>query len=218
MGSVCRQGNHFSFPMGYGCATRPPPGRFSCDEGIFPMATAALQPTRECLDAWIQESQHAEDELRESFEALDAYQRQLDAWQRRLGEEREQLAQERQRLSEQADAAPAEGNGEQLAELQAENARLSEESGQANQLKQQLEQQLAETRAELAQQNQHWSTELARVVKLLEEQQSASGYAASDAPAAPAVIAPGSSDDPVLGSVVAQFSKLRQQRAERGAR
>ncbi|TWT74642.1 Chromosome partition protein Smc [Posidoniimonas polymericola] len=205
------------------------------------MATIALDPTRECLTSWSEQHQRFEEDLQESFDALDAYQRQLDAWQQRLAGEREQLEHERERLKEQADAAIAAAEqGDQTAELEAEliasrqrteeleqqiassetasiglqgeNAKLTGELHQAQRAAQELGVQLEATRAEMAQQNQHWSGEFSRVVKMLEQQQAAP--AADFAPAA--VAAPAGASDPVLGSVVAQFSKLRQQRAERG--
>lgn len=207
------------------------------------MATVALDPTRECLNSWSEQHQRFEADLQESFDALDAYQRQLDAWQQRLAGEREQLEHERERLKEQADAAiaAAEQNDqtaeleaeltasrqrtaeleEQIASaesstigLQSENAKLTAELHQSQRSAQELGVQLEATRAEMAQQNQHWSSEFSRVVSMLEQQQAAPAGAAPATPVgAPA---PAAAADPVLGSVVAQFSKLRQQRAERG--
>ncbi|TWT38095.1 Chromosome partition protein Smc [Posidoniimonas corsicana] len=179
--------------------------------GAYPMATAALEPTFACLTEWSDQRQRYEADLQESFDALDAFQRQLDAWQRRLADEQEQLDEQRARLKELADA---NGQADQSADqLKSENARLSEEAEQARQGQQDLQRQLEEARAELAREKQHWSGELERVAKLLEQQSAAP----ADAPAA-AGPGPAVSGDPVLGSVVAQFSKLRQQRAERGHR
>ncbi len=214
------------------------------------MATAALQPARECLEDWRQESARCEEDLNETFEALEGFQRNLESWQQRLVLERKELELERAEV-QQLDTATAEceqmlagaiaAHEEELSSSQeratqleeeltkASAARLSAESAkaqlaveldQARRKRQELETQLEQNRAEMSRQNQHWSEEFNRVVQMLAEQNSEQDPPGScqeepSTPATPIAVAPIKSSDPVLGSVVAQFGKLRQQRADR---
>lgn len=190
---------------------------------------------------WQAEHTQLEAQLAESFAALDAYQSNLDNWQRELAAEREELQQLRATI--ERDPAIDENHREQLEQLSNElsearqkisslTAALLERTEELRDLDHQRseaegelshartrEQELA---ASLTAQQQgaeaqrlQWEQEISR---LREEAEKAAVLAASGSHGEPGqnsearsqTRSPGSA---VLGSVMEQFGKLRQQRS-----
>jgi septal ring factor EnvC (AmiA/AmiB activator) len=177
--------------------------------------------------SWQAEQSQLDAELAESLAALEAYQSHLDAWQQDLARERQQLQEEREAFTrDKADIGSNTGeqNQEQLQVLssQLEESRDKINSLTANLLERgeevrALEQQRDATASELAatQVREH---ELAASLEQLREHAAKSGT--EGIPSAlplpfrngPAKSEPRSAS-PVLGSVMEQFGKLRQQRS-----
>lgn len=160
------------------------------------MSNAVLLPVRNSLEEWKCQQTQTQAELQDSLAALDAMQRQLEAWQSRLSQERDQLAAERADLDRERaqDRLPLEGVADQAAEELDESRRRVQE----------LEAQLEQKDRELRDQYEHWNQKFTKVLAQVER-----GASAPPPATAPATC------DPVLGSVVAQFDKIRRQRAQR---
>lgn len=136
-------------------------------------------------------------QLSESLAALEAYQRHLDVWQQQLATEREELRIEREAL--ERDRVTATENGdEELAHAREEIASLEARIEQYDQRQTEL---IAELDAQ----------RLAR-----DSAQHSTLDTSGDPDATSGKLSGGRQDKsatPVLGSIVEQFGKLRQQRA-----
>jgi chromosome segregation ATPase len=183
---------------------------------------------------WRADEEPLAGELAESLAALAAYQSHLDAWQRQLVSEREELALTRQQFAiEQAKAE--ESQAQSLAETTAELNAAREKVGSltsallartdelraldgrraevvtalelARAREKELTAKLEELKQLRDQERAQWSEELRHLRALLERQLEAAGGEHHTASASHA------GNSPVLGSIVEQFGKLRQQRA-----
>lgn len=172
-------------------------------------------------------------DLSESVAALEAYQKHLDRCQAELAaeraaleEQRAVLAAERQRLAE----TPTGTKEEQLAELgeakkliselrdlllertdelrrsDSKRAELVNELQLARSRQLEFEKNMEAEKSQHLEQQLRWTEEFQRVSELLEVRTRGDGHSAAAA-----------SGDPVLGSILAQFGKLRRQAADRRA-
>jgi chromosome segregation ATPase len=145
---------------------------------------------REAFRHWHAEQESLEEQLSESLTALSAYQSHLDAWQERLARERNELSEARARWEQERTAVEAE--------IEQSRERAMELAAALDEQKQLLESERSK-----------WAQEL--------EQCRVTGTA-PQAPAEPVTLAAPRahktmSESPVLGSIMEQFGKLRQQRA-----
>jgi chromosome segregation ATPase len=182
------------------------------------MAAPQFVVDRECVASsfreWQEEQQRLDAQLAESVAALDAYQSNLDNWQQELVREREELRQLRADL-QRAQAARG-GDTQQLADLTSE---LESSHKEIERLRADLD--AAQTR------EQELNEAIAAQQQLAESGDTKS-HDALDAAIAGAAASTGQADStngrsggveprrgvsPVLGSVMEQFGKLRQQRS-----
>lgn len=201
-------------------------------------------PLIACVQQWEEQHAQAEVDLAESLAAIEAFQRQLEDWQLQLATEREelenqrtewetqqqQLANEEQSNAElstqltadldQANSELEQANGE-LATLRGNLAKAIEERDDASKRSGEMGRQLHEAlqrEGEIASQLDLCRDELAE----LRIQVGTAKPATTPAPIVDAGEPETSpptplASDPVLDSVLAQFGKLRQQRADRRA-
>jgi chromosome segregation ATPase len=205
--------------------------------------TIDRQPIEESLEQWRAEQQELTAEYQESLDALDAYQKHLDTWQNQLAAEREELTNNRATLvSEQEklahDRAQLESDRQAAGNESEQVTKLREQLGEARDkvatlsadllVKAEELRTLDNKRAELATQieilrvrEQNLSESLENEKKHLADQQAQWNVEmqqlrdVSDHQPLPVQSEPKRerSNDPVVGSIVAQFNKLRQQQA-----
>jgi chromosome segregation ATPase len=209
----------------------------------MPSTTTALnamdhQIIHDSFRAWREQEDSLDGQLADSLVALEAYQSHLDAWQRELAAQRQLLDRERGQLEQ--DRATASDYAARLEKVSAElnDARnqvaslsktllerteeLRQLDGRRAELTTQLELARAREREWTAKIEQHpdgqqsqWAEELKQLRELFERQMELADVAEvwDGEPAQPPEeeSVPAS---PVLGSIVAQFGKLRQQRAQ----
>lgn len=207
------------------------------------MTTAAIsidhEIVRDSFRQWHAEQEELDAQLAESVAALEAYQSHLDQWQRQLAEERDELHQLRETI--ERDQAFAGNSGEHVDQLQSELsearervARLDAELLARTDELQESNRQRVETDSQLAQAKEREqelvasleSQKRSAMERQIEAQapvqprgqvESAAAAQASEPPPAATVTKPRQeperSANPVLGSVIEQFGKLRQQRA-----
>jgi chromosome segregation ATPase len=153
--------------------------------------TFDTQAIRDTICGWQSDESALDGQLAESLAALEAYQSHLDAWHQDLVREREALKEAREQLERNR----AELNPSAVNQVSADNIAAELESAR-------------QKIAELTQQLQARSEEIQQVKQTRVE--------TMEKPAAePAVErkSPPRTASPVLGSIVEQFGKLRQQRA-----
>lgn len=199
--------------------------------------TIDRQPLADSFDQWRVDQREFDEEVRESLAALEAFQSHLDQWQRQLAAEREELnGKQEQIVKERAELESDRGNMTcDLDQLQKYRDQLDEARDKIDKLRSDLltksdelrtiDQQRAEMSTQLEvlrareqslhesleRERQHhesqqaqWNTEIKHMHELLERQAIVTKEGRPrDA-----------SKDPVIGSIVAQFDKLRQQQAE----
>jgi DNA repair exonuclease SbcCD ATPase subunit len=184
---------------------------------------AALEAYQSHLDAWQKQLACERDELRQSREALDRDRSALNENQVQLtAEATAELNAAREKVVTLTDSLVARTDelrvvdnrrAELVAELESSRAREGELRAALDEQKRTIEQERA-----------HWAEEFRRLRELLERQlesppaeQVITPPERIPAPAkqsrSAAVVAEGHSANPVLGSIVEQFGKLRQQRA-----
>jgi septal ring factor EnvC (AmiA/AmiB activator) len=204
-------------------------------EAVLNSATVVTAPLRDWFNDLSATQSEVDRDMNESVAALEAYQSHLDHLQAELAAERAELdeqhaslAAERQRLAEMP--AGYGNQEEQLAELgeakkliselrdllleRTEELRRSESKraelvselqlGRSRQLE--LEKNHEAEKSQHLEQQLRWTEEFQRVSELLEVRSRGEGNASA-----------GASSDPVLGSILAQFGKLRRQAADRRA-
>lgn len=202
----------------------------------------STQPLHDCLDQWRAEQASVEADLAESFAALEGFQKSLDAWRYRLVTQEESLASQAQQLADEQSAwtneqgdrtelvAQIEASQQELnnqkAEFNAISAQLTEANGYVDTLVQeasvakdkiaQLEADLEKQREESREQQSRWDEDFKRMRQML-DRRSEAREPATEAPAV-AEEASTAAEDPVLDSVMAQFGKLRLQKAGRQER
>lgn len=173
---------------------------------------------RECVASsfreWQEEQQRLDTQLAESVAALDAYQSNLDNWQQELVREREELRQLRADL-QRAQAAGG-GDTQQLADL------TSEFESSRNEIER-LRAELAAAQSRVQELNEAISTQQQSAESRDTQSHDALDAAITDAAASTGQVdaaksgrggvAPRRGVSPVLGSVMEQFGKLRQQRS-----
>lgn len=171
--------------------------------------------------AWHEEQQQLDARLAESVAALDAFQGNLDRWQAELVQEREELRQLREQL--ESDRAPAPAVSASIDE-EAELEHLRLELQQAREQITALTADLALARAHELELGEALSAEqhshdthafhqddaFDEAVELV----AAGSYRGDTAPTGKKRSAPRSGASPVLGSVMEQFGKLREQRSQ----
>ncbi|QDU86746.1 Chromosome partition protein Smc [Pirellulimonas nuda] len=190
------------------------------------MSSAVLEPAlgtlREAVGRWRSDFEQQENELAESLEALDAYQRSLDAWRQSLVEERAELAQLHDAFEEERAAATMADNDraedsalEEVirglrSELESVGEAAAAAEGALSERSQKLrdtEQERADLRKELDALRSHcegMERELALAAQAPEP--------AAQTPSTPR------GPDPVVSSLLDQFTKIRQQRGQRPPR
>lgn len=162
---------------------------------------------------WQEEQSLLDAQLAESVAALEAYQSHLDVWQQDLARERQQLQEEREAFNRDCSST-----GSNLEQLQVLTAQLDESREKNNSLTAALLQRTEELRSldqQFAVERQQWEHESARLSELAEKG-AAAGASASPLLSlrnGPVKSEPRTSTSPVLGSVMEQFGKLRQQRS-----
>jgi septal ring factor EnvC (AmiA/AmiB activator) len=196
-------------------------------------ATVDIAPLRDWFAELSTTHSEVDRDLSESVAALEAYQKHLDFCQAELAtersaleEQRTSLAAERQRLAE----TPTGSKEEQMAELTEAKKLISElrdlllertdelrrsdskRSELVNELQLARSRQLEYEKNMEAEKSQHleqqlrWTEEFQRVSELLDVRGGGDGQSQAE-----------STNDPVLGSILAQFGKLRRQAADRRA-
>jgi septal ring factor EnvC (AmiA/AmiB activator) len=207
------------------------------------MTTAPIamdhQIIRDSVRAWYEREDSLDGQLADSLAALEAYQAHLDAWQRDLAEERRSLEHQREQFEQ--DLATAKDHAALLAKASSElnDARaqvaslsknllerteeLRQLDGQRAELTTQLELARAREReltAKIEQQGpddhqSQWTEELKQLRELFERQMEPADVDSTvwDSEESRPAGEQGASENPVLGSIVEQFGKLRQQRA-----
>lgn len=196
---------------------------------------------RATFNEWRTEQELFDAQLSESLSALAAYQSHLDAWQKQLAGERDELRRAREQFEHQRAAAEgsqsgahgsAEGNDDLSAaqerisalsasllarteELRVMDERRSElvaELDSQRALQKELRAALDEQKQTLEQERAHRAEELRSLERLKQGADGGPAEKHSEQRAAhdgqPKV-----NENPVLGSIVEQFGKLRQQRA-----
>ncbi len=198
------------------------------------------QTIHDALRAWQDCEAGLDDQLGESLAALEAYQSHLDTWQRDLADERRALERDREQYDkERGTAKDATARLEQLTselnDSRAQVASLSKALLDRTEELRKLDSERAEltTQLELARARERelatklesqgqdgrppqWAEELRQLRDLLEHQTEPAEV--EDAmweieQAGPSDNEEGA-ESPVLGSIVQQFGKLRQQRAQ----
>lgn len=162
---------------------------------------------------WQEEQSLLDAQLAESVAALEAYQSHLDAWQNDLARERQQLQDEREAFNRDCS-----NSGSNLEQLQVLTAQLDESREKNNSLTGALLERTEELRnldQRFAAERQQWEHESARLSELA---QRGAVEGAATSPLLPLRNGPVKSEprtptSPVLGSVMEQFGKLRQQRS-----
>ena len=190
---------------------------------------------RSTFHEWRAEQESLDAQLAESLSALAAYQSHLDAWQKQLAQERDELRQARAQLERGGTEGAQTGqdpNSAEAAELSAAREKISALSASLLTRTEELRQ-MDERRSELAAELELNRAREKELSKALEEQQQAleqerahraeelrnlerltQGANAASAGVSPRPGAPQQgNENPVLGSIVEQFGKLRQQRA-----
>jgi septal ring factor EnvC (AmiA/AmiB activator) len=191
---------------------------------------------RQTFQAWNAERDSLDSELSESLAALEAYQIHLDTWHQQLAREREELQNERgqferDRLS--ADKNQSEASAATISELHAAREKISalttlllnrtEELRTLDNRRAEAQTELELARARERELNVALERQLEVPVSELQmaavEISVPSPPQTTPPPASPASKSPSSGDqprpreNPLLGSIVEQFGKLRQQRA-----
>jgi septal ring factor EnvC (AmiA/AmiB activator) len=191
---------------------------------------------RQTFQAWNAERDSLDSELSESLAALEAYQIHLDTWHQQLAREREELQNERgqferDRLS--ADKNQSEASAATISELHAAREKISalttlllnrtEELRTLDNRRAEAQTELELARARERELNAALERQLEAPVSELQmaavEISVPSPLQTTPPPASPASKALSSGDqprpreNPLLGSIVEQFGKLRQQRA-----
>jgi chromosome segregation ATPase len=194
---------------------------------------------RAAFQQWRAGQESFDAQLTESLSALAAYQSHLDSWQQQLARERDELRRSREELERdravvgEIQAAHQPTLGEGADELSAARERISALSSSLLARTEELrvmDERRSELTRELEKQKQTFDQERAQSAQELKSlrQQLQDGLAAAQvadasgkAPASPSQSARSADDNvpheinenPVLGSIVEQFGKLRQQRA-----
>jgi septal ring factor EnvC (AmiA/AmiB activator) len=171
--------------------------------------------------AWHEEQQQLDAQLAESVAALDAFQANLDRWQAELVQEREELRQIRSQLESER-AQLLNGSAHDDEETSLETLRLE---------LQQAQQQITTLTADLALARAH-ELELGEALSAEQhahdthafhqdeafdeavELVAAGSYRSDTAPTGKKRSEPRGGANPVLGSVMEQFGKLREQRSQ----
>ncbi|HEX2475990.1 MAG TPA: hypothetical protein VHK01_14665 [Lacipirellulaceae bacterium] len=193
---------------------------------------------RATLHEWRAGQESLDTQLAESLSALAAYQSHLDAWQQQLAKEREGLRQAREGLEKER--APAEP-GSELAEAREKISALSaslltrtEELRQMDERRSQLASELEmnqarekelvaaldEQKRTLEQERAHRAEELRNLERLTgsadpaAQPNSDKAIASLEQSGRSAANSGQINENPVLGSIVEQFGKLRKQRAQ----
>jgi chromosome segregation ATPase len=186
------------------------------------MTTSALtldhEPFTDCFRQWRADEQEFAAELEDSLAALDAYQAHLDHWARELAAERNTFQRDcsewehrKQAREQQLEALSAE-----LADAREQIVKLTNDlTSKINELRG-----VEKMRADLAQEVDRLRSEIQHTVvdqqSLPVDRPPQQPQPVADNPVtkntAPSPIR--LSNNPVIGSVVAQFDKLRQQQAE----
>ena len=161
---------------------------------------------------WQQEQTLLNAQLAESVAALDAYQSHLDGWQQELAHEREELKGQREALDRDRAAAGDAAQqiqqfSRQLKEMQTKNSNLTDKLLARTEELRELECQRDAANRELAHARESVLT------ASLAAQQNDSSRASEPTRAAATKAEPRRSASPVLGSVMEQFGKLREQRS-----
>ena len=147
---------------------------------------------RQTFRHWHAEQESLESQLAESLAALSAYQSHLDAWQQQLARDREELGKAREQWERDRAVGDCSAELEQL-------------RGREKQLTDALEEQKRTLETERAK----WAQELDQLRKDGGKAQPAPASGAASGPPTPKPM----DESPVLGSIMEQFGKLRQQRA-----
>jgi chromosome segregation ATPase len=173
---------------------------------------------RECVASsfreWQEEQLRLDAQLAESVAALDAYQSNLDNWQQELVREREELRQLRADL-QRAQAARG-GDSQQLAALTTE---LESSRGEVARLQSDLaaaqsrEQELNDALTAQQQPAENRDTQSHDALDAAIEDAATSTGQVGTAKGGNGGVEPRRGVSPVLGSVMEQFGKLRQQRS-----
>jgi len=145
---------------------------------------------REAFRHWHAEQESLEEQLSESLAALSAYQSHLDAWQERLARERNELSEAR-------------------AQWERERAAVEAEIDQSRAKARELASALDEQKQILECERSNWAQELEQLRAGGAAPQISAEPVTLAAPRAPKTM----TESPVLGSIMEQFGKLRQQRA-----
>lgn len=174
------------------------------------------------FDTWAAEEESLDAQLSESLEALAAYQSHLDDWQRQLADERTALIQAREQFErDQAAAAahvtnsPAEANEEltaarqKIADLTACLVARTEELRTLDSRRAEVVNELKQSRAREI----DLTTALDEQKRVCEQSGVTLPSTGHSRAAAPTNRARSDKSGAVLGSIVEQFGKLRQQRA-----
>jgi hypothetical protein len=145
---------------------------------------------RQTFRHWHAEQESLEAQLAESLSALSAYQSHLDAWQQQLARERAELRKSGEQCEHDRSGAGAE--------LEAARARELELKTELEEQKRVLEKERAEWAEKLSA-----ARDAAPPVQQAPERSTAAAPQTAQQP----------DESPVLGSIMEQFGKLRQQRA-----
>jgi len=178
--------------------------------------------------AEVEESLDAQ--LDESLAALEAYQSHLDGWQSQLARERNELRQAREQWELDREAAGDKPTNlseeesselnklrEKCATLEAQQTSLSSELADTRTREQRLKAEFESQQQSFDQERAQWA-EVSKQLREGLDQRSVAASASQGAPPAsePRPVVPNresSGSSAVLGSIVEQFGKLRQQRA-----
>jgi chromosome segregation ATPase len=180
---------------------------------------AALAAYQSHLDGWQQQLVRERDQLRLAREQFAAERAEAETEQTKLlAETTAELDDAREKIASLTSALLA--RTDELRALDGRRAEVATELELARAREQELKATLEELKQSREQERAQWAEELRHLRELLERRMEASN---TDPPAAaaarpPAVRSPAehagrASNSPVLGSIVEQFGKLRQQRA-----
>lgn len=170
---------------------------------------------------WHEEQQHLDAQLAESVAALDAFQVNLERWQQELAQERDELKALRGQIeSEKVQEPLAPGSGSEEAELEALRTELEQARMQISSLTADLalarahELELGEALS--AEQHSHDTHTFHQDEAFDEavELVAAGSYRGDTAPTGKKRSESRGGANPVLGSVMEQFGKLREQRSQ----
>jgi chromosome segregation ATPase len=189
---------------------------------------------------WQAEQEALDAQLIDSMAALEAYQSHLDGWQRELARERDELQRWRDELSRDkaSDGKDHEKLGwleqelyeartkisslttslldrtEELSQLDRQRADVNTELALAKDRERDLSASLEAVQKSFDGQREQWETAIAQMPHQLEQSLESAGV---EAPAEHVVsevpLGPVAAANPVLGSLMQQFDKLRQQRS-----